>query len=287
MTPYSSPSDQPYPGSGSAVHGARPPDGGCRARLRCLVQQSADFIAMAAADGTVDYLNEAGRRLIGLADTDALYSRPLASLVLLADDRRWTDASNGRCSPASWAGPPGVAISACAGMMPRDVSPEPPYWRPARCSRCATGRDGSVASAWWRATSHRRGRQRCGRRPGSSSVTACANSTICRDGTHGGRDHGPHSGCQPGRLRHHRCGSRDDHHRARLDAAGDLQPCRHAALSRIRLIHRGPQARRNGGVRRCRDRSPHRRRRPGEDRGRGRWSTCRSSSRVTSWRCST
>ncbi len=86
MTPYSSPSDQPYPGSGSAVHGARPPDGDAARGFAALVQQSADFIAMAAADGTVDYLNEAGRRLIGLADTDALYSRPLASLVLLADD---------------------------------------------------------------------------------------------------------------------------------------------------------------------------------------------------------
>ncbi|AWN39063.1 signal transduction histidine kinase [Methylobacterium radiodurans] len=46
-------------------------------RLAALVEQSQDFIGLAAPDGSVDFVNEAGRRLIGLADLAAARAMPI------------------------------------------------------------------------------------------------------------------------------------------------------------------------------------------------------------------
>ncbi|MCJ2087944.1 PAS domain S-box protein [Methylobacterium sp. E-005] len=46
-------------------------------RLAALVEQSQDFIGLAAPDGSVDFVNEAGRRLIGLPDRAAARAMPI------------------------------------------------------------------------------------------------------------------------------------------------------------------------------------------------------------------
>ncbi len=46
-------------------------------RLAALVEQSQDFIGLAAPDGGVDFVNEAGRRLIGLPDLAAARAMPI------------------------------------------------------------------------------------------------------------------------------------------------------------------------------------------------------------------
>ncbi|MFF9549828.1 PAS domain S-box protein [Methylobacterium fujisawaense] len=46
-------------------------------RLAALVEQSQDFIGLAAPDGSVDFVNEAGRRLIGLPDLASARAMPI------------------------------------------------------------------------------------------------------------------------------------------------------------------------------------------------------------------
>ena len=62
---------------------------------------------------------------------------------------------------------------------------------------------------------------------------------------------GPGHGREPGRIRDGRHRRRDHHHRARLQPARGDQHRRHPVLPRARLLHRGHQARRDGGHRRC------------------------------------
>ncbi len=78
-------------------------------------------------------------------------------------------------------------------------------------------------------------------------------SRLCRR-----RDPSDHFRRQPGGLRHDRSGRRDDHGRARLERTGDRQPRRRAAFSRLRLLYRRSQARRDRGGRRCPARPAHR-----------------------------
>nr|WP_321984992.1 PAS domain S-box protein [uncultured Lichenicoccus sp.] len=83
MTEDPRPPERPGPGDAHRA-GSRPHRIEESARgFAALVEQSADFIAMASPDGLVDYLNEAGQRLIGLADPTLLSRRRLADLVLL------------------------------------------------------------------------------------------------------------------------------------------------------------------------------------------------------------
>ena len=82
MTEAPQPPDRQDP-SGASVAGARAHRIEESARgFAALVEQSAEFIALASPDGLVEYLNEAGQRLIGLADPALLYRRRLADLVM-------------------------------------------------------------------------------------------------------------------------------------------------------------------------------------------------------------
>ncbi|WP_428377427.1 PAS domain-containing protein [Lichenicoccus sp.] len=85
-----------------------------------LVEQSADFIAMASPDGLVDYLNEAGQRLIGLTDPALLYRRRLANLVMHGTGAASGQAFEGHVLPevqasAVWRGDLGLRRQDAAG----------------------------------------------------------------------------------------------------------------------------------------------------------------------------
>ena len=60
-------------------------------KLAALVEQSRDFIGLAAPDGTVDFVNEAGRRLVGLPDLAARTNRILDYFVPGEHDRILAD----------------------------------------------------------------------------------------------------------------------------------------------------------------------------------------------------
>lgn len=68
---------------------------------------------------------------------------------------------------------------------------------------------------------------------------------------------GPHPGGQPRRLRPGRSTGRDDHHRPRLERAWNKDAGRRAALPRLRLLHRGAEARRDRRNRRRAAGPPH------------------------------
>ncbi|WP_309671956.1 PAS domain S-box protein [Gemmatimonas sp.] len=63
-----------------------------RARLVATLEATSDFVGIAAMDGTVDYINTSGRRLVGLADNlnlaliSANHFHPASTLQLLADE---------------------------------------------------------------------------------------------------------------------------------------------------------------------------------------------------------
>ncbi|WP_407942660.1 PAS domain S-box protein [Methylobacterium ajmalii] len=60
-------------------------------RLAALVEQSQDFIGLAAPDGSVDFVNEAGRRLIGLADPAAARAMPIVDYFVPEERARVLD----------------------------------------------------------------------------------------------------------------------------------------------------------------------------------------------------
>ncbi|MFC6791249.1 PAS domain S-box protein [Methylobacterium komagatae] len=60
-------------------------------RLAALVEQSQDFIGLAAPDGSVDFVNEAGRRLIGLPDLAAARAMPIVDYFVPEERARVLD----------------------------------------------------------------------------------------------------------------------------------------------------------------------------------------------------
>ncbi|MGU3476875.1 PAS domain S-box protein [Methylobacterium sp. D48H] len=60
-------------------------------RLAALVEQSQDFIGLAAPDGSVDFVNEAGRRLIGLPDLAAARAMPIVDYFVPEERTRVLD----------------------------------------------------------------------------------------------------------------------------------------------------------------------------------------------------
>ncbi|WP_050733249.1 PAS domain S-box protein [Methylobacterium sp. ARG-1] len=60
-------------------------------RLAALVEQSQDFIGLAAPDGSVDFVNEAGRRLIGLPDLAAARAMPIVDYFMPEERARVLD----------------------------------------------------------------------------------------------------------------------------------------------------------------------------------------------------
>ncbi len=60
-------------------------------RLAALVEQSQDFIGLAAPDGSVDFVNEAGRRLIGLTDLAAARAIPIVDYFVPEERARVLD----------------------------------------------------------------------------------------------------------------------------------------------------------------------------------------------------
>lgn len=60
-------------------------------RLAALVEQSQDFIGLAAPDGSVDFVNEAGRRLIGLTDLAAARAMPIVDYFMPEEHSRVLD----------------------------------------------------------------------------------------------------------------------------------------------------------------------------------------------------
>ncbi len=61
------------PGRSDADRGRRgpAPRRGRDPALATIVEQSGDFVGIARVDGTVEYVNEAGRQMVGLADMEA------------------------------------------------------------------------------------------------------------------------------------------------------------------------------------------------------------------------
>jgi diguanylate cyclase (GGDEF)-like protein/PAS domain S-box-containing protein len=108
-----------------------------RARLVALIESTSDFVATARADGTIEYLNRAGRRLLGIADgadARALNARdfhPAETVERLTTeaypaalrDGRWTGDAQLRIAPNET-----IPVSMALVAHPSLVSGEPPYF---------------------------------------------------------------------------------------------------------------------------------------------------------------